>query len=121
MHKEELEKRTLQFSLLLIKTLKKLPRNQINFRLSDQAIKAGTSIGANYREANGGETVKDFQHKVGIVFKEAREADYWLSLLKENNPEFENELGSLLSEADELKRIFGAISSTCKRNQESRI
>jgi four helix bundle protein len=121
MNKEELEKRTLEFSIRLIKLLNRLPKNQINYKIIGQLFDSGTSIGANYREANGSESPKDFLHKVGISFKESRETNYWLDILKANNPQFVGEIQTLWSESDEFKRIFGAIVSTCKKNQNSKI
>ena len=125
MDKEELEKRTLDFSIQLVRLLKKLPKNQINQRVGGQLLDSGTSIGANYREANGAESPKDFQHKIGISFKESRETSYWLPILYSVNPEFGSEIKPLCTEADEFKRIFGAIYTTCKnkakKNHNSQI
>jgi len=116
MDKQELEKRTIDFSIALIVALKKLPQSAFNARCVSQAIDAGTSIGANYREANGAESRKDFQHKIGISFKEAREANYWLKILSATNSESKDDLLPLVKESDELLRIFGAIHSTMKSN-----
>lgn len=87
MNKHELEERTLKFSIELIKTLKTLPKNIYNYKIIGQLIDSGTSIGANYREANGTESRKDFKHKINISFKEARETNYWLSILQSTNQE----------------------------------
>ncbi|MBN2087195.1 four helix bundle protein [Candidatus Peregrinibacteria bacterium] len=115
MDKKELEKRTLDFSIRLIKLLKTLPNNQINNKISEQLFKSGTSIGANYREANAAESPKDFQHKIGISSKESRETNYWLDLLKASNPLLISDISPLWLESDEFRRIFGSIYSTCKR------
>jgi four helix bundle protein len=116
MNKEELEKRTLDFSRNLINTLNKLPKNQINYQINSQLFKSGASIGANYREANASESPKDFKHKINISFKEAKETKYWLDLLISNNREFTSELQILYKEADELSRIFGKAVTTCRNN-----
>ena len=125
MNKEELEKRTLDFSIKLVRLLKKLPKNQINQKIGGQLLDSGTSIGANYREANGAESLKDFQHKIGISFKESRETAYWLPILHSVNLEFSSEIKPLCAEAGEFKRIFGAIYTTCKnktkKNHNSQI
>jgi len=71
MDKNELERRTLEFSINLIKTLNGLPINPYNTKIIHQCIRSGTSIGANYREANGAESKKDFTHKLNLSFKEA--------------------------------------------------
>ena len=118
MNKEELEKRTLEFSVRLVKLLKKLPKDQINYKISGQLFDAGTSIGANYKEANAAESPKDFQHKIGLSSKESREANYWLDILRAHNPELNSEIDPLWSESDELRRIFGAIYTTCKNKNK---
>ena len=74
--KKKLEQRTKRFAVQLIDFLYKLPRNRILSVLVHQVAKSGTSIGANYREANRAEFKKDFIHKVGIVEKEASETVY---------------------------------------------
>jgi four helix bundle protein len=73
MDKVELERRTKEFALRIIKFVAALPKNKIADVLGYQLLKAGTSIGANYREANRAESRKDFIHKIGIVEKEASE------------------------------------------------
>jgi len=119
MDRGELERRTLEFSVKLVKTLKSLPKNLINYKLSGQVIDSGTSIGANYREANGAESKKDFKHKISLSFKESRETKYWLSILKAANPEHNSDLQMLWSEADEFARIFGTIVSSCNKNPDN--
>ncbi|MBN2086966.1 four helix bundle protein [Candidatus Peregrinibacteria bacterium] len=120
MNKIELEERTLKFSKNLISIIKLLPRNQINYKLSGQAIGSGTSIGANYREANAAESKKDFKHKINIVLKEAKETKYWLELIMHANYNLDiNNLADLFKESDELMRIFGKVVATCTANIEN--
>ncbi len=116
MNREELEKRTLEFSKNLIKVLRQLPRDLINNKLISQSISAGTSIGANYREANASESPRDFKHKINISFKEAKEARYFLDLLISANPDFNNLLSPLRKESDEFARIFGKAVTTYRQN-----
>ncbi len=71
--KYDLEDRTAKFGEEIIRFAKKLPQNPITVSLITQLIKAGTSIGANYCEADDAESRKDFKHKIGICKKEARE------------------------------------------------
>jgi len=120
MNKEELEKRTLEFGKNLIRVINKLPNNQVNYKISGQVIDSGTSIGANYREANASESPKDFKHKINLSFKEAKETKYWLDILITNNPDSAGELGVLHKESDELMRIFGKAVTTCRENAEMR-
>ncbi len=116
MNKEELERRTLEFSKNLIRVINMLPKNQVNIRISCQVIDSGTSIGANYREANASESPKDFKHKINLSFKEAKETKYWLDILISYNSEFVSELSVLHKESDELMRIFGKAVTTCRNN-----
>lgn len=121
MNREELEKRTLDFSKNLIKILQKLPKNLINSKLIGQAISSGTSLGANYREANAAETEKDFKHKLNLSFKEAKETKFWLDNLTVANPNYKNDLLPLHKESDELMRIFGKAVTTCRKNAECKM
>jgi four helix bundle protein len=116
MDRKELEERTIQFSINLIGMLKKLPKNSYNTKIISQCVRAGTSVGANYGEANGAESRKDFIHKLNLSFKEARETRYWLSILKATNP-MDNELiEPIWIESDEIVRIFGKSVSTSRHN-----
>jgi len=94
--------------------VERLPKKKSADILGYQLLKAGASVGANYREANRAESHDDFIHKIGIVEKEASESEYWLELLKEaelGNPD-DNE--RLLIECRELIAIFTAIGKTAK-------
>jgi four helix bundle protein len=72
----DLEDRTMRFSKNLIAFLKACPKNSLTFSLIDQCLRAGTSFGANYREANGASSRKDFFNKIYICKKEAKETLY---------------------------------------------
>ena len=69
---KELEKRTREFAVQIIKLASKLPNTQAGKIVEGQMVKAGTSIGANYREANRSVSKADFRNKIGICMKEAR-------------------------------------------------
>ncbi|MEO0216876.1 MAG: four helix bundle protein [candidate division WOR-3 bacterium] len=109
-HNFDLEERTLEFAKNLIRLCKKLPQNVINRELISQLIRAGGSVGANYREANDALSKKDFNHRIKITRKEAKESHYWLELIRESNPDFEEEINKLLLESLELKKIFSSIA-----------
>ena len=85
MDKAELEKRTKQFALRIIAFAVTLPVGKTGDVIRYQLVKAGTSVGANYREANRAESRNDFIHKIGIVEKEASESQYWLEICDEAN------------------------------------
>ena len=120
MNKEELEQRTKKFAMQIIKYVLSLPKGTVPHVLGTQLIRSGTSIGANYREANRAESRKDFIHKVGIVEKEASETQYWLDLMIESRIGNNDVCKMLLKEVTELLAIFTATGKSCKRNKEAR-
>jgi len=76
--KYDLEQRTARFGERIIEFAQKNPKNSVTLPPISQLVRAGTSIGANYCEADGAESKKDFKHKIGICKKEAKETKYWL-------------------------------------------
>jgi four helix bundle protein len=110
----DLEERTLEYGKRIIRMAKSLPKNTINFKLIDQVIRSGTSMGANYREANETETKKDFLFRMRICRKEGKETIYWLNLIIEANPDMEVRIRPLLQETIELVKIFAAILEKCR-------
>lgn len=105
----DLEERTLEFGKRIIRMCKALPPNTINFKLTDQIIRSGTSVGANYREANETSTKKDFKFKIGICLRESKETIYWSQLIIEANQKFDKRIEPLLKENMELVKIFATI------------
>lgn len=77
--KFDLEERTAKFGEAVIKFANSIPKNAVTLPIITQLVKSGTSIGANYCEADDAESKKDFNHKIGICKKEARETKHWLS------------------------------------------
>ncbi len=108
--KFDLGERTFEFSKRLIRYLKSLPKDSLLQTLILQAVRSGTSVGANYREADGSESKKDFIHKIMVCKKEAKETLYWLGLIKEQVETNNLELEWLIDECKQLVRIFGKIS-----------
>ncbi len=88
----DLEDRTKLFSKKIIGLLIKIKRNSINDNIVSQLIRSATSVGANYCEANGATSRKDFKNKIFICRKEIQETKYWLELIAETNKEEINEL-----------------------------
>src|SRR6185503_14608492 len=109
MDKVELEKRTKQFALKVIEFVATLPQTKTGAVIEYQLVKAGTSVGANYREANRAEYRSDFIHKIAIVEKESSESCYWLELCDEAGFGDDGQRGWLLSESRELLAIFTSI------------
>jgi four helix bundle protein len=86
------------------------------FVLSKQVLRSGTSIGANVEEAIGGQSRADFLSKIAIAYKEARETEYWLRLLKDTDYLSPKEYASIHADADELCRLLGSIQKTTRQN-----
>jgi|SRR3989344_1848949 len=107
--KYDLEERTAKFGEDIIEFAKKIPINPVTQRIIPQLIAAGTSVGANYCEADDAESSKDFRHKIGICKKEARETKYWLRMVATAVPELKEAARLLWQEAKELHLIFNAI------------
>jgi len=105
----DLEERTLEFGKKIVRFCKKVPKNTVTMPLIDQCIRAGTSTGANYIEANEGLSRKDFVHRIRISRKEAKETRYWLFLIVEAWPQGKREAEKLASEAKEYVLIFSQI------------
>src|SRR5713226_3517969 len=114
MNKRELEQRTKQFALRIIQFAATLPYGKVGDVIRYQLVKAGTSIGANYREANRAESRNDFIHKIGIVEKEASETQYWLEICDEAKLGDTQQRGWLLQESGELLAIFTSSGRTAK-------
>jgi four helix bundle protein len=107
--KYDLEGRTAQFGEAIIELVKTFPKDPVNSPLISQIVRAGTSIGANYMEADGAESKKDFQHKISICKKESKETKHWLRMIAKANPNRQDECQKLLREAQELSLIFSSI------------
>lgn len=105
----DLEKRTTDFSIEIIRFIKTLQITIINKVIIDQLIRSATSIGANYHEANEADSKKDFCNKIRISKKEAKETMYWLKLLAEIEKEKVVKIRELYQEAHEFVLIFSAI------------
>ena len=110
----DLEERTALFGENIIDFVKTLPINPINSELISQIVKSGTSIGANYMEADAAESKKDFRHKIAICKKEAKETKHWLRMIAKANQERKDKCKELWSEAQELTLIFSSIISPKK-------
>jgi four helix bundle protein len=104
-----LEERTARFGEAVIRFAKKIPQTAVNHRLISQLVAAGTSVGANFCEADDSVSKKDFKNKVGTCRKESKETKYWLRMIAVAEPELKAEARVLWQEAKELNLIFGGI------------
>lgn len=85
--------------------------------LSKQLVKAETFIGANLEEAAGGQSLKDFISKISIAYKEARQAHYWIRLIRDAVLTNDKQAENLLADCEELLKIIGSIQKTMKENE----
>ena len=86
---------------------------QKKYAISNQLIRSATAVGANIRESNSAESLRDFLHKMKIAHKELLESEYWLELCNES-PGYPS-CTSLQPQVLELKKILNAIISTSAR------
>ena len=105
----DLEERTARFGEAVIHFARVVAKNPVSMPLISQLVRAGTSVGANYCEADDAVSKKDFKNKIGICRKEARETKLWLRLIAAAEPDLKTEARKLWHEAKELHLIFAAI------------
>ena len=105
----DLEGRTARFGEAVIGFAKSVPRNVVTLPLIGQLVRSGTSVGANYCEADDSVSKKDFRHKISICKKESRETKYWLRMIAAAETETKQKGRVLWKEANELHLIFAAI------------
>ena len=108
-HAFDLEERTSHFGEAIVRFGKRIPRDPANDRLVGQLVGCGTSIGANYCEANERVSKKDFRNTISRCVKEAKETKYFLRLIAAAEPKLAEEARSLYREAKELHLIFAAM------------
>ena len=112
--KKEFKRRLYGFTLKLIDLLDKLPNDNISRRLSDQLLRSGTSIIANYIEGQAASSKKDFTNYFNHSLKSANESKVWLALLRDSKRMNPNEVKWFLEELDEIAKIFGSSLLTLK-------
>lgn len=109
-----LQQKSYSFAIRTVRAYQFLTSEKKEYVLSKQFLRSGTSIGANFEEAIGGQTDKDFYAKLNIVYKEARETHYWIRLLKDTDYFDSLQAESLLKDCDEILKITGTIIKTLK-------
>lgn len=112
----DLEERTAAFGEAVVEFCLTVSPNPVTAPIINQLVRAATSVGANYCEADDAESKKDFRHKVALCRKEARETKYWLRTVAKAEPAHKTTARQLWSEAKELHLIFVAIVRTTDRN-----
>jgi len=109
-----LEERTAKFSEDILDLLRAVKNNDLSRNIISQLIRSATSVGANYMEANGASSKKDFKNKIHICKKEAMETKYWLRMLAKVSLENQDKCRDFWKEAQQLTLIFSKIANSSK-------
>jgi four helix bundle protein len=111
---KQLESRTKKFAISVFELSSNLPNTTENKVIKNQLTKSGTSIGANYREANRSRSKSDFSNKIKICESETSETVYWLELISDLNIAGSEKVQLILAEANELLAVFTSIGKKLK-------
>jgi len=111
---DDISERLLDFGVRVLKLSSALPKNYVGRHIAQQLLRCGTAAGANYEEGRGAESRADFIHKLGVSWKETREAWYWLRLIHKSALVKPQRLEHLLLEVDALARILSKSLTTAK-------
>jgi four helix bundle protein len=109
------EERLLRFAFAIITVTRSVSKTQENKIIADQLIRAATSVGANYAEANNVSSRQDFRNKTFIAKKETAESRYWLRSLQKANPDID--VASHIDEASQVLMILQKVMSTLKNGK----
>ena len=119
MNERDLQMRTKSFALQVIRYCERLPNDETSKVLKRQLLRAGTSVGANYRAACRAKSKPAFISKMGDVLEESDESGYWIELLVDSGKVVPQASASLLREANELVAIAISSINTAKRNSST--
>ena len=111
---KELEIRTKKFAVSIIRLSSDLPNTPEGLVVKNQMTKSGTSIGANYREANRARSRADFKNKIKICESEASETQYWIEVIVMAKWLSQEQVKSEYNECSELLAIFTSIGKSMK-------
>jgi four helix bundle protein len=114
MTREHMKARTKAYANRIVKLCAALPQNWVARTLGAQLLRAGTSVGANYRAVCRAKSTADFLNKLRIVEEECDESLFWMELLVENNFVKPRRLTSLMQEGDEILAIVVASAKTAR-------
>lgn len=115
--KLDLKIRTRQFAISIVHLVRSIPKNEEGYIIGKQLLRAGTSVGANYRAARRGKSSPDFTNKINIVLEESDECCFWLEIMLETNIGDRSKILPVLKEVDELTAIFTASCKTARQNR----
>ena len=114
MTEDELKRRTKQFALRVMRLVEALPDGPVGRTIAGQLVRAGTSVGANYRAVCRARSRADFVSKLGIVEEEGDESAFWLELVIDGRLLKQEVVQPLLQEANELTAIFAKSRKTAR-------
>lgn len=114
MNKQELSQRTRAFTVRILKMVDHLPNSAGGRAISNQIARSGSSVAANYRATLRSRSEADFRNKLGIVLEEADETLLWLEIIAEASMLPHRKLAKLMTESEELVKIFAATLRTVK-------
>ncbi len=118
----DLEERLINFSVLIIEIVNGMPNTKAASHLAGQLVRSGTSVSLNYGEAKGGESRRDFIHKIQVVLKELRETFVCLKIIdRAKLYRSQEKIGMALKENNELISIFVRSVNTARKNSKSKI
>lgn len=118
--KNQLKNRTKEFAIEIVKLSELLPNKQIGWTITNQIIRSGTSVAANYRAVCRAKSDKDFISKMETVIEEADETLFWLELINELDLITNKDFSDLQKEANELIAIFVSSVKTVKNRLNSK-
>jgi len=116
---DDIEERLINFAVRVINLCACLPKTQAGQHIGQQILRSSTSPAANYAEARGAESDKDFIHKLKISLKELNETRVWLKIVYKTEMQPEHKLRNILTESDELCRIINASIKTTLARKKS--
>ena len=112
----DLEERTAKFGENILQFCRNISQTNITSPLINQLVRSGTSIGANYMEANGASSKKDFANKISLCKKEAQETKHWLRMIAVCETGNKDDIKVLWDECQQLTMIFQKIMSTIRNS-----
>lgn len=120
MRENALIEKSIDFGARIVKLQRYLVRERKEVFLSKQILRSGTSIGANFNEAQYGNSRADFIAKLHIALKETAETEYWLHILQKSDYLDDTMAGSMLRDCLEIKRILISSINTAKENMNAK-
>lgn len=116
--RQDLSERLYRFALDIVKFVKSLSGNWVASEIGKQLLHSGTSVDANYEEARGAFSTKEFIYKLSIAFRETKEPNYWLRLLYDSEIATGPRIEYLLQESKEIRNILGRSVKTARKKNK---